>query len=70
MCDNRMSVARARCPDCKAILLVPYNWCPHPARRGFLDDDLAARILIEHARQMPVLHPTLLPAHHLMRRPA
>jgi hypothetical protein len=68
MCDNVMSAARARCPDCGEIMQVPYNWCPD--RPGHPDERLAADILRRHAEQMPILHPTLLAEHHLMRRPA
>lgn len=70
MCDNVMSVAQARCPDCKAVLMVPYNWCPDPRFRGFYDERAAARLLVAHAREMPLLHPTILPEHHALRRPA
>jgi hypothetical protein len=70
MCDNVMSAARTRCPDCGQVLLVPFNWCTDPEFRGFPDERLAAQILREHAEEMPILHPTVLPEHHLMRRPA
>jgi hypothetical protein len=70
MCDNVMSAARARCPDCLEVFQVPYNWCSNPEFRGHPDERLAQDILMRHAEQMPILHPTLLPEHHLMRRPA
>jgi hypothetical protein len=74
MCNDFMSVARARCPDCREVIEVPYSWCVE--NRGFLDlkgrldDAFAHQLLHEHARRMPILHPTLLPDQHLTRRPA
>lgn len=70
MCRDVMSAVRARCPDCRAVIEMPYNWCPAPEHGGFLDEAAANAQLMEHARQMPILHPTLLPEHHLTRRPA
>lgn len=71
-CDLVMSTARVRCPDCQAIVQVPYSWCPVPTHSGFGDDlgRVASAGLVAHALDMPVLHPTLLPEHHAIRRPA
>jgi hypothetical protein len=74
MCHDVMSAARARCPDCRQPVDVPYSWCEDNRgfldQRGRLDDAFAYQLLIEHARRVPILHPTLLPEHHMMRRPA
>ncbi len=71
MCRDVMSVARARCPDCRAVLEVPYVWCgEHPDGGDFLDPAAAQAQLVAHALEMPILHPTVLPEHHLTRRPA
>lgn len=66
MCDNVMQIARLRCPDCRNVVMVPACWgC------GLLPDAaVQAAFLIEHARDMPLLHPTLLPDHHMTGRPA
>lgn len=74
MCSDVMSTVRARCPDCGEVLEVPYSWCED--NRGFvdlkgrLDDGFAEQLLREHAEQKPILHPTVLAEHHMMRRPA
>ena len=70
MCRNVMSTARSRCPDCQEIVEVPYNWCEDPDYCGFVDEAAAHAQLVEHARRAPILHPTVLPEHHLLRRPA
>lgn len=61
MCNEFMSVARARCPDCREILIVPYDWCA----QEFTAPALVADMLAAHARLMPVLHPTVLGDAHL-----
>lgn len=62
------SVKRVLCVDCRAPIWVPYEFgCDAP---GMVDGRAAARSVLEHARAMPLLHPTLLPEHHALRRPA
>lgn len=60
-----MSVKRLRCVDCRAVIWVPYEFGHIP---GLIDGRAAARTVLDHARAMPLLHPTLLPEHHALRR--
>jgi hypothetical protein len=70
MCEDMMSAAYVRCPDCQQRLEMPVTWCREHLYGGIVDERLGPRILLEHARRMPLLHPTVLPEHHLTRRPA
>lgn len=55
-----------RCVDCTAPIVAAYDY----TARALVDPIDTARRIAAHAREMPLLHPTLLPDHHSLRRPA
>jgi hypothetical protein len=68
MCVDVMSAIRLRCPDCRALLQMPCTFCPGSHLHAIVDKRLVARLLLEHAHQAPILHPTVLAEHHLTGR--
>jgi hypothetical protein len=59
---DRMSVTITHCPDCRTQLWISHDW---DLDDGCLTRRVAA-VLVDHAREMPILHPTLLPDQHLV----
>lgn len=58
------SAIRVRCVDCREVVcLAPFEFNPYFGQ-GLLDPRDTARRLAAHAREKPILHPTIMCEHH------